>query len=204
MIHFKKNTLALFMLAAGAASFSSRAEAANSMTQVCKTPSTKIAEWKIQDWNYCRAAVKRACVNHMPYADAQCAKRIQEQTPECHEFSAMLNQLNTSADLVEWKNIFSLTVISQYFPGDGGENYVFITPFCEINLMDVDLSQYDKAATKTSLIEYKKPFIAKKNKNIQARAQYKVKSCKACAVTKSGTIIFNFDEKGELKSVEKK
>ena len=180
------------------------AMAANSaIDKICQKPIVDTAQWQENDWHYCVSRVKRACVNNTPMADMDCATRVQNQTPECKSFLPLFKQENISADLLEWQKTENVTLVKEIFPADGGEGYILITPQCEINLMTFDLHQYDKTVSKMSLVEYQSPKVTVKDKNILVKSNYKVKSCKACAMLKTGIIQFTFDTSGKLKAVDR-
>lgn len=165
---------------------------------ICQKPSAPIEKWQQSDWHFCRAKIKRACVNDHAFADVACAKGVMEQTPECKLFSGLVRELDSTLDLLTFENYFPLALISQSFPADGGENYIILTPVCELNLMKVPLSNDGVAVNSSQIRHFSKPTISKIQNNIQVNAPYQIRSCKACAVLKKDVLILDFDQKGAL------
>lgn len=179
----------------------SMAQTSQKADLICKKPSADIQTWQDSDWHFCRSKIKRACVNDHPFADGVCAQGVMEQTPECHAFSGLLKSLNTTLDLLTWEDHFPLALISQRFPGDGGENYIVLTPFCEVNFMEIHLGAYDATARASRWIHFSKPIFSKNKSNIQVSAPYRIQSCKACAIKKEGVLLLQYDLKGKLEQV---
>ncbi len=163
----------------------------------------------MKNYNQCLAQL-RQCPKHGPSYSIRCMANLINNTPSCQALTEIAKQLNTTIDTLRVLPVHGFYLITQQFFADGQQQFFLLTPqeklintIIDPRSLDVPLKKkYAKSIwliTNTTTPHYQRldPHQVAFAVNLKIN-----KNCLACQPFGYVTVLFVFDNHGELLSKE--